>query len=185
MCRISDVFPVPGAPCSASGTLAWTARPIAVTASAVERTSPDACVESGSVPFCTEPPPAGESFSQSVSNDIAPITQATTTRADSISCVRDLQEDYGNLRRVPSCSPRPDLSSSAVEYARTAGTVRVPHQAEAASTLFGHPATRTRSLPKLRPSSKPMKASGARSSPSTTSSRYFIRPSRIHADMSR
>src|SRR5215203_6247688 len=41
-------------------------------------------------------------------------------------------------------------------------------------------ATRTTSLPKFRPLSRPMKAWGALSRPSTTSSRYLIRPSRSH-----
>ena len=46
-------------------------------------------------------------------------------------------------------------------------------------------ATRTISLPKLRPCSRPMKASGARSRPSTMSSRYLMRPARTQAETSR
>lgn len=45
--------------------------------------------------------------------------------------------------------------------------------------------TRTTSLPKLRPWSRPKKASGAFSRPSTRSSRYWMRPSANHFDMSR
>ena len=46
-------------------------------------------------------------------------------------------------------------------------------------------ATRTITLPKLRPCSRPMKASGARSRPSTMSSRYLMRPARTQAETSR
>ena len=47
------------------------------------------------------------------------------------------------------------------------------------------PATRTTSLPKLRPCSSPMNACGAFSRPSTRSSRSFTRPLPIHSPMSR
>ncbi len=50
---------------------------------------------------------------------------------------------------------------------------------------FEPPYTRTMSLPKLRPSNMPMKASGAFSSPSTKSSRYRMRPSAMPAPTSR
>src|SRR5262249_46484043 len=50
---------------------------------------------------------------------------------------------------------------------------------------FDPPSTRTMSLPKLRPSSIPMKASGALSRPSTKSSRYRMRPSAMPALTSR
>lgn len=45
-----------------------------------------------------------------------------------------------------------------------------------ANAISGPYETRTKSLPKLLPLSIPMKASGALSRPSTTSSRYFISP---------
>src|SRR5581483_11508454 len=46
-------------------------------------------------------------------------------------------------------------------------------------------ATRTSILPKFSPRSSPIRARGAFSRPSTTSSRYRTRPSRSHADTSR
>ena len=60
--------------------------------------------------------------------------------------------------------------------------------ASSARVLSGHEeagATRTKSLPKFSPRRRPMRARGAFSSPSITSSRYLIRPSPTQAETSR
>ena len=91
-----------------------------------------------------------------------------------------LHEDTSKLPdhrgMIQANSPGSYDSSLGSSVHRNAGTLDPPR---------AYPSTRTMSLPKLRPSNMPMKASGAFSSPSTKSSRYRMRPSAMPAPTSR
>src|SRR5215213_2410623 len=94
--------------------------------------------------------------------------------------------------------PRRDVEDTLDERARHRGWQEGAHRSARCDRRFDdrrgagirHPprppyfATRTTSLPKFLPLSRPMKAWGALSRPSTTSSRYLILPSRSHSPTS-